>query len=171
MEKKTLVKYGIREAYKYYKLYTENPVSYKQFRLIWTTFIDKVTTGIVESGRDFSMPYRLGAVGIRKRKIVVKLNPDGTIDKRSLRPDWDATKQLWAKDPEAMKQKTLVFHLNKHFGGYNAKWFWDKSTCIVKNQTAYSLMLSRNNKRKLSVAIFDEDLEVDYYEQKPKSHE
>jgi hypothetical protein len=171
MEKKILVKYGIREAYKYYKLYKDDTVSYKEFRAIWTTFIDKVTTSIVESGKDFSMPYRLGSVGIRKRKIVVKMNPDGTIDKRFLRPDWNATKQLWAEDPEAMKEKRLVFHLNKHFNGYNAKWFWDKSTCIVTNQTAYSLTMSRDNKRKLSVAIFDEDLEVDYYEQKQKHHE
>jgi len=80
MEKKILVKYGIREAYKHYKLYRENPVGFKEFRLIWNTFIDKVTTGVAREGRDFSMPYRLGGVGIRKRKIVVKLNPDGTID-------------------------------------------------------------------------------------------
>ena len=171
MEKKSSIKYGIREAYKYYKLYRENPVSYKQFRAIWNTFIDKVTTSIVEEGKDFSMPYRLGGVGVRKRKIIVKLNPDGTIDKRSLRPDWNATRQLWAKDPEAKEQKTLVFHLNKHFNGYNAKWHWDKTTCIVTNQTAYSLTMSRDNKRKLSAAIFDEDIEVDYYEQKPKHYE
>ena len=162
-------KYGIREAYKYYKLYKENPVDYQTFRAIWITFIDKVTKGIVEEGKDFSMPYRLGSVGIRKQKIRVKMNPDGSIDKRYLRPDWNATKELWERDEEAKKTKRLVFHLNKHFGGYNAKWFWDKSTCIVKNQTAYSLTMSRENKRKLSEAIFNEDIEVDYYEQKPKS--
>jgi len=69
-----------------------------------------------------------------------------------------------------MEPLTLVFHLNKHFNGYNAKWFWDKSTCIVHNQTAYSLTLSRANKRKLSEAIFDEDLDVDYFEQKPMQY-
>jgi hypothetical protein len=163
------VKYGIREAYKFYKANTENPLPYPIFRRIWITFIDKVTKGIVEEGKDFNMPFRLGSTGIRKQKIRVKMNPDGSIDKRYLRPDWNATKELWARDEEAKKDKRLVFHLNKHFGGYNAKWFWDKSTCIVKNQAAYSLTMSRENKRKLSLAIFDEDLEVDYYEQKPKS--
>jgi len=162
-------KYGIREVYRYYKSCVENPLPYPMFREVWITFIGKVTKGIVEEGKDFNMPYRLGSVGIRKRKIVVKLNPDGTIDKRSLRPDWNATKELWKRDEEAKETKRLVFHLNKHFGGYNAKWFWDKSTCIVKNQAAYSLTMSRENKRKLSEAIFDEDLEVDYYEQRPKS--
>ena len=169
MEKRMLVKYGIREAYKYYKAQTENPLPYPIFRVVWITLIDKVTRGIVEEGKDFNMPYRLGSVGIRKQKIRVKMNPDGSIDKRYLRPDWNATKELWTKDEEAKKEKQLVFHLNRHFGGYNAKWFWDKSTCIIKNQTAYSLTMSRENKRKLSRAIFDENLEVDYYEQKPKS--
>lgn len=168
MEKKMSVRYGIREAYKYYRLYNENPVDCKIFRSVWNTFIDKVTDGIVKEGIDFSMPYRLGSTGIRKRKIVVKMNPDGSIDKRYLRPDWDTTNKLWARDEKAKKEKQLVFHLNKHFNGYNAKWFWDKSTCIVKNQAAYSLTMSRECKRKLKTAIFDENLEVDYYEQKPK---
>lgn len=164
-------KYGLREAYKFYKSYTENPIDYKRYREIWVSFIDKVTSGIVTEGKDFTMPFRLGSVGIRKRKIKVKMNPDGTIDKRYLRPDWKATKELWERDEEAKERKQLVFHLNKHFGGYNCKWFWDKSTCSVPNQTAYSLTMSRRNKRKLSEAIFDENIEVDYYEQKPKYHE
>jgi len=163
-------KYGIREAYKFYKSYTENPLPYPIFRAVWLSFIDKVTTGIVEEGKDFTMPYRLGSVGVRKQKIRVKMNEDGSIDKRYLRPDWNATKELWARDEKAKEAKQLVFHLNKHFGGYNCKWFWDKSTCAVTNQTAYSLTMSRENKRKLSGAIFNEELEVDYYEQKPKHY-
>lgn len=162
-------KYGIREAYRFYKSYSDDPLPYKLFRDVWNDFIDQVTQGIVEEGKDFTMPFRLGSVGIRKRKIKVIMNPDGSIDKRYLRPDWKATKELWERDEEAKKEKRLVFHLNKHFGGYNAKWFWDKSTCIVKNQAAYSLTMSRENKRKLSEAIFNEDIDVDYYEQKPKS--
>ncbi|KKM22113.1 hypothetical protein LCGC14_1628690 [marine sediment metagenome] len=42
------VRYGIREAYKYYRLYNENPVDCKIFRSVWNTFIDKVTDGIVK---------------------------------------------------------------------------------------------------------------------------
>lgn len=167
MEKKMSNKYGIREAYKFYKSYIEKPLDYKVFRAVWISFIDKVTKGIVEEGKDFTMPYSLGSVGVRKQKIRVTMNPDGSIDKRYLRPDWNATKELWEKDEKAKENKQLVFHLNKHFGGYNCKWFWDKSTCAVTNQTAYSLSMSRENKRKLSKAIFNEDLEVDYYEQKP----
>ena len=163
--------YGIQDIYKYYKSYSDSPLPYNVFTSVWKDFIGKVTSDIVEYGKDFTMPFRLGSVGIRKKKIKVKMNDDGSIDKRYLRPDWKATKELWENDEEAKEKKQLVFHLNKHFGGYNAKWFWDKSTCSVKNQTAYSLTMTRENKRKLAKAIFDEDLEVDYYEQKPKHYE
>lgn len=162
------VKYTIKDAYKHYKVRVDNPLSYGDFTTTWQSFIEKVTDGIVLEGKDFTMPFRLGGVGIRKQKIIVKMNEDGSIDKRYLRPDWKATNELWKTDSEAKSNKQLVFHLNKHFGGYNCKWFWDKSTCNVPNQTAYSLTMTRANKRKLSKAIFDENSEVDYYEHKQK---
>lgn len=162
--------YGIEDIYKYYKSYSDNPVSEKIFVAAWKSFITQVTDGMVYEGRDFIMPFRLGPVGIRKQKIIVVLNKDGTIDKRYLRPDWKATKELWNKDAQAKEKKQIVFHLNKHFNGFNCKWFWDKSTCSVPNQSAYALVMTRDNKRKLSEAIFDETKEVDYYEQKPKQY-
>lgn len=165
------IDYGIKDIYKFYKSYSDNPVSPDAFRRVWTAFAEKVIDGIVLEGKDFTMPFRLGSVGIRKQKIVVIMKEDGSIDKRYLRPDWKATNELWAQDAEAKKRKQLVFHLNKHFGGFNCKWFWDKSVCSVQNQTAYSLSMTRENKRKLSAAIFDEDVEVDYYEQKQANYE
>lgn len=158
-------RYGINDVYKFYRKVSINPVNKKTFVLLWKEFADLTTTDIV-NGRDFTMPFRIGVLGIRKKKIRIKLNPDGSIDKRCLRPDWKSTKELWERDKEAKERKQIVFHLNKHFGGFNCKWFWDKSTCCVPNQTAYSLVMSRENKRKLAKAIFTG--EVDYYEQRPK---
>jgi hypothetical protein len=158
--------YGIKEIYKYYKSYSENPVEYQIFVRAWKDFAEQIINDIVFTGKDFMMPFRIGNLGIRKHKIIVNVNADGTIDKRYLRPDWASTKKLWEDDPEAKKRKQLVFHLNKHFRGFNCKWFWDKSTCSITNQTAYSLVMSRTNKRKLAQAIFSG--EVDYYEQKSK---
>ena len=157
--------YGINEIYRFYRGHSENPVEQKLFVSIWKEFAELTTNDIV-SGKDFMMPFRIGVLGIRKRKIQVTLNPDGTIDKRYLRPDWKSTKELWKRDEEAKQRKQIVFHLNKHFGGFNCKWFWDKSTCCITNQTAYSLVMTRENKRKLAKAIFEG--EVDYYEQRPK---
>ena len=111
-----LVNYGIKDIYKFYKSYSDNPLPYKMFTEVWEIFIKKVTDMIVLEGKDFTMPFRLGSVGIRKQKIIVKMNDDGTIDKRYLRPDWKATNELWEKDEEAKKNKQRVFHLNRHFG-------------------------------------------------------
>lgn len=160
-------KQGISNIFKFYKLNSTKPTDFRTFKRVWETFIEEVIQGIILEGRDFSMPS-LGSVGVRKQKVIVAMTPDNDIDKRYLRPDWKATKELWARDPEAKKRKQLVYHLNKHFNGFNCKWFWDKSTCSVPNNTAYSLTMTRANKRALSAAIQDEDIEVDYYEQKPK---
>lgn len=160
-------KYGIKDIYSFYKSNSKNPLDYKTFVNIWKDFSEETIDDILQ-GKDFNMPFRVGLLGIRKKKIRVTLNPDGTIDKRYLRPDWKATKDLWEKDEIAKKNKQLVFHLNKHFGGFNCKYFWDKSTCRVVNQSAYSLVMTRKNKRKLAKVIFEGN--VDYYEQQIKGY-
>jgi len=159
-------KQGLKEIYKFYKKSASRPVDPRTFKRVWETFISQVIQSIILEGKDFNMPS-LGSIGIRKQKVIVVMTPEGDIDKRYLRPDWKSTKELWARDAEAKKNKQLVFHLNKHFNGFNCKWFWDKATCSVPNNTAYSLTMSRANKRALANAINNEDIEVDYYEQKP----
>jgi hypothetical protein len=158
---------GIKNIYKFYKQNVSTPAPYAQFKSIWDTFVEGVIKEVVLEGRDFNMPS-LGSFGIRKQKVIVAMTPDGDIDKRYLRPDWKSTKELWARDAEAKKRKQLVFHLNKHFNGYNCKWFWDKATCSVPNNPAYSLSMTRANKRLLAQVINSEDYDVDYHEQKPK---
>lgn len=160
-------KLGIKNIYRFYKKKTDKPVPSPQFRRVWESFITEVVQSIVLTGKDFNMPS-LGSLGIRKKKIIVKMTPDGDIDKRNLRPDWAKTKELWARDPEAKKRKQLVFHLNKHFNGYDCKWFWDKATCSVPNYGAYSFAMTRGNKRYLAHVLKDDELDVDYHETKPK---
>jgi hypothetical protein len=155
--------YGVKDIHRFYKEGSSKPVDLHTFKRVWETFIEQVVQDIILDGKDFIMPS-LGATGIRKSKVIVKMTPEGEIDKRYLRPDWKATKELWAKDTVAKVKKQLVFHLNKHFNGFNAKWFWDKRTCMVPMNTAYSLTMTRANKRALSKVIFDEDVDVDYYE-------
>ena len=160
-------KQGLKEIFRFYKQNSSRPTDFRTFKRVWITFITEVIQTIILEGRDFNMPS-LGSVGIRKQKVIVVMTPDGDIDRRYLRPDWYATKKLWARDEVAKKAKQLVYHLNKHFNGFNCRWFWDKSTCSVPNNTAYSLVMTRANKRELGRVIQDEDIEVDYYEQKPK---
>lgn len=158
---------GIKHIYRFYKKSTDKPVPSLQFKRVWETFVKEVIQDIILEGRDFNMPS-LGILGIRKKKIVVTMTEDGDIDKRYLAPDWKTTKELWARDAKAKKEKRLVFHLNKHFNGFTCKWFWDKATCSVTNNTAYSLTMTRANNRLLAQVIFNEETQVDYHEQKPK---
>jgi len=159
-------KEGLKGIFRFYKQSASRPTDFRTFKRVWETFIDQVIDSIILEGRDFVMPS-LGTLGIRKQKVIVVMTPDGDIDKRYLRPDWKATKELWARDADAKARKQLVFHLNKHFNGFNVKWFWDKRTCTVPNHSAYNITMSRANKRRLSRVIHDENIEVDYYEQKP----
>ena len=160
-------KQGIKNIYRFYKKTASKPVDFHTFKRVWETFADCVIENMILEGKDFNMPS-LGSVGIRKQKVIVVMTPEGEIDKRYLRPDWKTTKELWARDSEAKKRKQLVFHLNKHFNGFSCKWFWDKATCSVPSNTAYFLTMTRANKRLLAKFINSEDIEVDYYEQKPK---
>jgi hypothetical protein len=158
---------GIKEIFRFYKQKASKPVDLRTFKRVWETFAGEVVQNIMLEGKDFHMPS-VGDVGIRKQKVIVVMTPDGDIDKRYLRPDWAKTKELWARDAEAKKNKQLVFHLNKHFNGFNCKWFWDKTTSVSVNSSAYSLTMTRANKRALATVINDDDLEVDYFEQQPK---
>jgi len=160
-------KSGLKNIYRFYKPTSYKSVPFNVFKRVWTTFITEVMKDIIQGGKDFSMPS-LGSIGIRKQKVIVAMTPEGDIDKRYLRPDWKATKDLWSRDKKAKKNKQLVFHLNKHFNGFNCKFVWDKRTCSVANNTAYSLIMTREHKRELSRVIQDENIEVDYYEQKPR---
>lgn len=162
-----LEKQGVKEIYRFYKKTASKPTDFRTFKRVWDSFITSVVQSIVLEGKDFNMPS-LGTLGIRKQKVQVKMTPDGKIDTRYLAPDWKATKELWARDEEARKKKQRVFHLNKHFNGFKCKWFWDKASCSVPNYGAYSFMMTRANKRLLASVIQNEDIDVDYHEQRPK---
>ena len=164
--KKNLTDYGIRDAFKFYKLKhnSESNVNSTEFSTICKEFNDKISDLIVYENFSFLLPFRLGRIRIRKYKPKMYLQKDGSLDKSRLRPDWNATKKLWESNLKAKKEKKLIFHLNDHTNGYQHRWFWEKLTSNVKNNSAYSFLPSRNNKRTLATVLKDEDLDVDYFE-------
>jgi hypothetical protein len=56
----------------------------------------------------------------------------------------------------------LVYHLNDHTDNYYYRFYWDKSTCNVYNNTAYSFIPARPNKEKLAKILREGG--VDYFE-------
>jgi len=114
--------------------------------------------------RFIQLPYNLGQIAIFKQKPEVKMKADGTL---SLPIDHHATKMLWAKDPEAQKNRRYVYHRNRHSGGYVASFRWLKSGARTKNIFGYKFVPVKDEKRKLAKLMKDPLIQVEFFE-KPK---
>ena len=163
------------DIFKYYceEAGNKKGLTQKQFTTITKEFFAEVINLLIYDNIEFTFPGRLGNLRVLKFRNKFKLNKEGNLDKRKLRPNWKATKDLWKKiyagksweEITALDNKPIVFHENKHSDGYNFKWYWDKLTCTVPNHTAYSIDISRKNDRKLAKALQDEDNDLNYYTQ------
>lgn len=170
---KIQIDFSAPDIYKHYVDTTGNPkkLSQKQYTTITKEFFETVTDMMIFDNIEFTFPKRLGNIRILKYKTKIKLNSEGKLDKRVLRPDWGKTRKLWKKEyPDKtweeivqIKNKPVVFHENKHTEGFSHMWKWDRTTCNVPNYVAYSLEISRHNDRKLAKALKNEDNELDFY--------
>ena len=157
--------YGMHDIYKFYKKRYENKseITASTYTSVIKAFCTAVLKEVIFHNMEFAMPARLGYLRIKKRKVKLVLDKDGKIDKRQLRPDWGATNKLWALDEKAKEEKKIVYHMNEHSNGYNLSWLWDRLTCNVRNQFAYSLDIARWADRELATAAKSTNVEIDYY--------
>lgn len=111
-------------------------IDYKLYRAICEDANKMLMSKITEDGWFFKMPYRLGIIRVKKRKV----------DLRNLKPDFG----LFNKSEEEYKNK----HLNEHTGNYYVKFHWNKKLAtIIKNKTAYSFTPTRFHKRSLAALL------------------
>lgn len=133
----------------FYKLYKEKykgrdyNIPFGKYSELLNQCNQRLSEMIIEDGFDFNIPFRLGRVRIRIKKMNFKY----------LKPDWKATKELWKEDKEAKENKQLVFHLNDHSDNYRAEWFYDKRTANYKNKSVYEFIATRKNKRAINPTI------------------
>lgn len=166
--------YGIKDIYKYYVDNSEDPLDYKMFKTVWSSVAEIIVKLIVFKNIDFMLPARLGSLYIRKIKSKPIINSDGSVSKNRLSVDYKASWIKWTrqypdlsvKEIAKLKDKKPVYHLNENTDGFRVKWIWDKFTCTVKNQSIYSLAITRTNKQILSKAFKNHN--TDYYEQDRK---
>ena len=127
----------LKHSYLYYIKDIEDNSKYnvdaKLYRNVCEDFNKLLTTAIVEEGEFFNVPYRLGTIRIKKRKI----------DLNNLKPNFSLYNQTGVKTK----------FLNEHSGGYYCRFYWNKAAVIVKNKFAYSFIPTRFNKRYLSHKI------------------
>ena len=172
-------KFGLREIYKFYKSkFTPEEracssfVDYKTYSNILKDFNKEMIRLIIEEGVEFKLPVRLGFLRVKKYKKNIRLNPDGSVNTKSLKVDWNESIKLWKreypdKDMDELKQikgKPLVYHLNNHTDGYNYLFYWSKKGSNAKNRGIYSAILTNVNNRYLARVLKDENKTVEYYE-------
>lgn len=113
-------------------------IDYKIYRAICVDANKLMMSKIIDEGYFFKMPYRLGTLRIKKRKV----------DFNNLKPDFG----LYNKSNGKYKNKIL----NDHSGNYYVRFYWNKyRETIVKNKTPYSFIPTRANKRYLAKVIKD----------------
>lgn len=120
-------------------------IDYNKYRAIVTDYFKYLQKQLIEEGKIIKLPYRMGTVQIIKKKPKY-------YDKRSLRIDYQATKQTGK----------LIFLLNEHSDEFKYRYLWSKTDIMVPNKSMYQLVATRANKRRLAVII--KNKELDYQE-------
>ena len=111
-------------------------IDYKTYRSIVTDYFKHLQNKLIEEGKMIKLPYRLGNVQI------IKSRPKH-LDKRSLRIDYQATKQY----------NKLILLDNLHSDGFKMRCWWNKIDMLVSNKSQYQLVMTRANKRRLAQCI------------------
>lgn len=120
-------------------------IDYAKYRAIVTDYFLHLQRKLIEEGKMIKLPYRMGNVQIIKSK-------PKHLDKRSLRIDYQATKQ----------NNKLIFLLNEHSDMFKYRYWWNKVDMVVPNKSKYQLVATRANKRRLAQII--KNRELDYQE-------
>ncbi len=138
--------YNIDDIFKFYKksLKTKNGISKELFKEICYEYNKELSRSIVEDSAIVKLPYRLGELSIRKRKM-----------------NYDYLKMDYNHFRKTGKQ---IFHLNSHSDEWKARWFWSKRSCIVINKTMYSFVPTCSNKKALANVMLSEGGHRNYFE-------
>jgi hypothetical protein len=163
---------GLWDAYKEFKKQyrLEYKCSRKEYVDICHLINDKLSKKIIRESFEFKMPYRMGTLSVRKSKVRITVK-NGRLQKNRMIIDWEKTWNMWyeenpgmtRKQIHAIPNKTVIYNLNEHSNGYVMGWFWDKTTCIVKNKTLYNFRPVKYNRLNLAAWIKSDERENDYF--------
>lgn len=136
----------------FYNSYLENierdtvyDIDYNKYRAIVVDYFKYLQKQLIEEGKQIKLPCRMGVLQIIKSK-------PKHLDKRSLRIDYQATKQTGK----------LIFLLNEHSDMFKYRFLWSKTDMLTPNKSMYQLVATRANKRRLAQII--KNRELDYQE-------
>ena len=166
--KSGIILYGLYRYYRqvlelsgYLDKRSDYNVSEAEFGRVLRLFNQKAKDALIYDSWVFKLPYRLGTIYIKKKKMAIKLASNGELYKHNLAPDWKRTKDLWAKmypglsDEELKKipNKKIVYYTNEHSYGYKFVIHWQKKYCNIRGHGPYEFKFAKDNRRELANAI------------------
>lgn len=122
----------------------EVKIPYPEYAEIIRGFM-KFIMRAVFNGETVELPARMGYISIKGKKVIPRFDENGEIV--NLAPDWVKTGKLWKENPEAEKERRMIYHFNEHTAGVRYKITWDRSTTGAVNKMLYLFIPSRENKR------------------------
>lgn len=145
--------YGVNDYYKNYVETTGSSIPKKTYNALVNDLLDKFLLAVIQENYMLKLPYRMGTVMLLKRKTKTEFI-DGKM--KTNRPiDYAATNKLWRDHPELKEKKKLVYHENKHSGGYVFRLSYLKASAVYKNKSVYWMQMNRTKKRMLKDLIKD----------------
>lgn len=145
--------YGVNDYYSYYKKNNKNYID----RTLYGKIIEKINEEIINTllkYKQYTLPYRLGKLEIRKKPVVLKYHNGKLINNMVI--DWNATLKLWYEDKDAEKKKKLIKIPAKEIFIIH----YNKAKAIYKNKCYYDYFPNRAFKQKLKTIILEGDTEA-----------
>lgn len=142
---------GIYDGYKYYR---KNKPKNKEYILTEsqyfsiTRLINNLLAEEIIRGNDVKLPARMGIIEIRKYDRNIRIDTEGKVH-TNLPIDWDRTLELWYKDEESYKDKTLVRLEEQEI----FKICYNKDTANYNNKVYYEFVFNKDMKTRFKQRI------------------
>lgn len=124
-------------------------IPYSDYKKILFNFHKTIARKIIE-GFKVKIPFKLGYFYMLGRKKRIKIIDGKVIGGH---PNWKETLKFWEENPEAKKEKKIIYYDNIHTDGYSYYLKWQKIPVIVRFGRLYTFKLSRLNRNELAKAI------------------
>lgn len=131
-----------------YKDYVTNGGKYKYsvYSSIVRMFMQYMSNVLLEKGYVI-LPAKLGKLEIIGFKSKRKYKKDGTI---KFNIDFNETRKLWEKDPQAKAERKYVYHFNENTNGYMYKIQWSMDKYIIGSKRMFKFKPMILFKRRLA---------------------
>jgi len=125
-------------------------IPYSEYNVLLKEFHKFIAAKILD-GEMVELPAGCGILYIGGIKVKIRTDENGEV--KGLAPDWPSTHKLWNSNPEAKKERRMVYHFNEHTKGVRYRTTWWVSS--IPNISLYDFVFSRTNKREMAKRILN----------------